>query len=172
MKDEQSAESCPCGSGKKYSECCLPVIRGSAGAKTAESLMRARYSAYAKHEVQFIIDSCEKYEGDPKKGNDIDYEATRAWSEESTWQGLKILHVEKGAETDSEGTVEFEAMYTRKGLRDIHHETAQFKKTGGAWLYSSGKIKAMTVVREGKKTGRNEPCPCGSGKKYKQCCGR
>ncbi|MGM9539318.1 SEC-C metal-binding domain-containing protein, partial [Anaerovibrio sp.] len=26
------------------------------------------------------------------------------------------------------------------------------------------------VVREGRKIGRNEPCPCGSGKKYKNCC--
>jgi len=32
--------------------------------------------------------------------------------------------------------------------------------------------KAATVKREGKKVGRNEPCPCGSGKKYKHCCGR
>ena len=32
--------------------------------------------------------------------------------------------------------------------------------------------KGQTVKREGKKTGRNDPCPCGSGKKYKKCCGR
>lgn len=31
--------------------------------------------------------------------------------------------------------------------------------------------KSGTIVKE-KKIGRNEPCPCGSGKKYKQCCGR
>ncbi|MDO4545974.1 MAG: SEC-C metal-binding domain-containing protein [Bacillota bacterium] len=31
--------------------------------------------------------------------------------------------------------------------------------------------KSKTVVK-GKKIGRNEPCPCGSGKKYKHCCGR
>ena len=30
----------------------------------------------------------------------------------------------------------------------------------------------VTVVRTGPKIGRNDPCPCGSGKKYKQCCGR
>jgi SEC-C motif-containing protein len=172
LQKNELPELCPCGSGKPYADCCSPIIYKKASAKTAEALMRARYSAYAKHEVAFIIDSCEKYEGDPKKGNDIDFEATRAWSEESTWHGLKILHTEKGAENDTEGTVEFEATYTRKGLRDIHHETAQFKKADGAWIYSSGKIKAMTVVREGKKVGRNEPCPCGSGKKYKQCCGR
>ncbi|MCR5235648.1 MAG: SEC-C domain-containing protein [Lachnospiraceae bacterium] len=32
--------------------------------------------------------------------------------------------------------------------------------------------KSHTFVREGRKVGRNEPCPCGSGKKYKNCCGR
>ena len=37
-------------------------------------------------------------------------------------------------------------------------------------LYKAQK-KSMTVVK-GKKIGRNDPCPCGSGKKYKQCCGR
>lgn len=32
--------------------------------------------------------------------------------------------------------------------------------------------KNSTTVRVGKKIGRNEPCPCGSGKKYKHCCGK
>ena len=31
--------------------------------------------------------------------------------------------------------------------------------------------KPATIRREGKKIGRNDPCPCGSGKKYKKCCG-
>ena len=31
---------------------------------------------------------------------------------------------------------------------------------------------SKTVVRKKKKIGRNDPCPCGSGKKYKKCCGR
>jgi preprotein translocase subunit SecA len=40
--------------------------------------------------------------------------------------------------------------------------------------YSHGDstLKPETVRREGKKIGRNDPCPCGSGKKYKKCCGR
>ena len=32
--------------------------------------------------------------------------------------------------------------------------------------------KSSTTVVKGKKIGRNEPCPCGSGKKYKHCCGK
>ena len=33
-------------------------------------------------------------------------------------------------------------------------------------------VAIKTVVRETPKVGRNEPCPCGSGKKYKKCCGK
>lgn len=38
-------------------------------------------------------------------------------------------------------------------------------------LYKEQK-RSTTVVNEGPKIGRNDPCPCGSGKKYKYCCGR
>lgn len=38
-------------------------------------------------------------------------------------------------------------------------------------LYKSQKM-SKTVVNAERKVGRNEPCPCGSGKKYKNCCGR
>ena len=164
----ENEELCPCGSGKKYSECCEPVIKGTVHAETAEQLMRARYSAYVKQEIDFIVKSCE--EGD--KIASIDLKATEDWSKNSIWHGLEILHTEKGTEKDDEGIVEFTATYTKKGIRDVHHETADFKKVNGEWLYYTGNVKPETVVREGRKIGRNEPCPCGSGKKYKNCCGR
>lgn len=160
---------CPCGSGKEYGSCCEPIIRGTEKALTAEALMRARYSSYVKQEIDFIINSCEEGE----KIADIDRKATEDWAKNSVWHGLKILRTEKGTESDDEGVVEFEALYTAKGgLRDIHHETGYFKKVNGEWLYSVGEVRPMTVVREGAKIGRNDPCPCGSGKKYKKCCGR
>ena len=54
-----------------------------------------------------------------------------------------------------------------------HHERAEFSRIDGRWFYIDGEmIKAKPVVREAPKVGRNEPCPCGSGKKYKKCCGR
>ena len=37
---------------------------------------------------------------------------------------------------------------------------------------SDGTVTPATIRRQGKKVGRNDPCPCGSGKKYKNCCGR
>ncbi|HAC32632.1 MAG TPA: hypothetical protein DCF70_08420 [Treponema sp.] len=165
----KKTELCPCGSGRTYGECCEPVIKGTVKAATAEALMRARYSSYVAHEIDFIINSCEEGE----KIAEIDRKATEQWSKESTWHGLKILRTEKGTEKDEEGFVEFEATYTdKRGIRDIHHENAYFKKINGTWLYEVGDVKPMTVVREGAKIGRNDPCPCGSGLKYKKCCGR
>jgi SEC-C motif-containing protein len=162
------SSACPCGSGKEYSACCEPVILGKEHARSAEALMRARYAAYVVNEIDFIITSCENTD----KSN-IDPGATRAWSEESTWHGLKIAATEKGGENDDEGVVEFEADYTSKtGLREHHHETAHFKKIDGDWKYVNGELKTMTVTRDAPKVGRNEPCPCGSGKKYKHCHGR
>ena len=163
----EKIEFCPCGSGKKYNECCEPIIKGTIKAPTAESLMRARYTSYVVHEIDFIISSCEEGEGIA----DIDKQATEDWSRQSTWQVLKILSTEKGTESDDEGVVEFTADYTLKQMRDVHHEIAGFKKINGEWKYVAGNIITTTVKREGRKVGRNEPCTCGSGKNYKQCCG-
>jgi SEC-C motif-containing protein len=128
--------------------------------------MRSRYSAYAEHAVDYIIKTCIR---DAK--DDIDIKQTRDWSEKSRWLGLKIISTEKGGPGDTEGAVEFEAVYERDGLKDIHHEKARFKKQDGEWFYDKGDIVPRTVVRASPKIGRNEPCPCGSGKKYKHCCG-
>ncbi|GHT70078.1 UPF0225 protein [Spirochaetia bacterium] len=160
------AKPCPCGSGRPYAECCEPYITGAKNPPTAEALMRSRYSAYAEHAVDYIVDTCTKNGKD-----DIDYKQTRAWSEQSKWLGLKIISVEKGGPADTEGTVEFEAAYEREGLRDVHHERGRFKKQD-RWLYENGEVVPKTIVRSGPKIGRNDPCPCGSGKKYKHCHGK
>jgi SEC-C motif-containing protein len=154
--------ACPCGSGRAYEECCGPFIAGTHLPSTALALMRSRYSAYVEHEVDYIIGTCLKGGRD-----DIDVKQTRDWSEKSRWLGLTILSVEKGGQDDTEGTVEFKAVYERNGLRDIHHERGRFTKQNGRWFYEDGDIIPQTVVRAAPKVGRNDPCPCGSGKKYK-----
>lgn len=164
----KSNDKCPCGSGKNYGDCCEAIIKGTKKAETAESLMRARYSAYVAHEIDFIISSCDR----GKDLAEIDKKATEDWSRKSTWNGLKIIRTEKGSASDDEGVVEFTADYTMNGMHDVHHEVSSFKKIAGEWKYVSGNTITTTVKREGAKIGRNDPCPCGSGKKYKKCCGR
>ncbi|MDP9264110.1 MAG: SEC-C metal-binding domain-containing protein, partial [Acidobacteriota bacterium] len=57
---------------------------------------------------------------------------------------------------------EIEAEFQRKKRRELEQ----------ARLAGSGDYQPVQqVVRSGAKVGRNDPCPCGSGKKYKKCCG-
>ena len=57
--------------------------------------------------------------------------------------------------------------------REAHHErsTFRFDETAKRWYFvDGGKPRGKTVVK-GAQPGRNDPCTCGSGKKYKKCCG-
>lgn len=157
---------CPCGSGDPYGECCEPVITGAKSAETAEKLMRARYSSYVLAEMDFLFESTH-----PEHRKGYDHNGTREWAESAEWLGLEIVETAKGVEGDSVGDVEFIARFRDKAGEHEHHELARFKKKEGAWLFAEGKMvkpKPLSVS----KIGRNEPCPCGSGVKYKKCCGK
>ena len=84
--------------------------------------------------------------------------------------GIDIISTEKGLESDDEGTVEFKAYYEAKGSKVTHHEKASFTKDDGQWYFVDGKIFNEAIKRSSPKVGRNDPCPCGSGKKHKKCC--
>jgi SEC-C motif-containing protein len=127
--------------------------------------MRSRYSAYAKGEIDYIISTHEV------KEDDIDRAATEEWSKKAEWKGLEIRATEAGGESDAEGMVEFVAKYRQEGKDLTHHERSRFRKTDGQWKYVEGAQVKPAPVKAAPKTGRNEPCPCGSGKKYKKCHG-
>lgn len=165
MKNE---ESCPCKSGKTFGECCGPIISGARQAETAEALMRARYSCYVSGDVEFLRTSATK-----AVQTDFDEESSRAWSKAAKWHGLEIIATEKGQPGDDEGVVEFRALYSANDEFCNHHEVSRFVKEDGGWKFADGDLVGeKPVVREEPKVGRNDPCPCGSGKKYKKCCGR
>ena len=157
---------CPCGLEKDYSDCCEPLIKGIKKAETPEALMRSRYTAYVKGEVDYIVGTFVKSKQDGQNKN-----AIRKWSKESVWKKLEIIHTEKGGPDDTEGYVEFVAHYLTNGNRQSHHERAHFLKEDGEWYFNDADYPQVEqYVRESPKTGRNDPCPCGSGKKYKKCC--
>ena len=158
---------CPCESGKEYAACCGPIISGAQPAATAEAVMRSRYSAFVKKQVEYLKESLH-----PDFRGDYDPTATRHWAENSEWVKLQVVGTAAGGASDDEGTVEFIATFRQKGATIAHHELASFSRHDGRWYYTDGKIVAPATVRnEGPKIGRNDPCPCGSGKKYKKCCG-
>jgi len=159
--------NCPCGSETPYTDCCEPVINGTRIAATAEELMRARYTAYTQVEMDFIQSSVH-----PDFQDANDPEGAREWAEDSEWQGLEVIETLDGGPDDATGTVEFAANYIFRDEESRYHEVAEFEKIDGAWYFREGHPPVRTpVVREEPKIGRNDPCSCGSGRKFKRCCG-
>ncbi len=117
--------------------------------------MRSRYTAYSQANTDYIKQTmC----GVPLKN--FDQENAYLWASTVGWMELKVLHaVEEG----DEGSVEFIAYFTSHDQLQELHECSHFIRQNGRWFYD-GELKP-------KKIGRNDPCSCGSGKKYKKCCG-
>ena len=154
---------CPCGSGKTLEKCCRPILAGGA-APTPEAMMRSRYSAYVLQELAHLERSLA-----PEAKKDYDPKATETWAKSVEWLGLDILG---SSEIGDMARVEFVARFKEDGQEKRHHENSRFRRIDGDWLYVDGELIRTPVVRATPKVGRNEPCPCGSGKKYKQCHGK
>lgn len=160
--------SCSCGNAKEYSKCCEPFINGDDHADTAEKLMRSRYSAYVHNKVKHIANT------QLDVGEAFDEKEASRWATDSDWQGLEVVSTERGDGDHKTGIVEFKASYNDKeGNLCIHHEISNFRKKDDQWYYVDGQIVgAEPIRRTSPKVGRNDPCSCGSGKKYKKCCGK
>ena len=130
--------------------------------------MRSRYTAFTVADIDYVTET-----HDPKTRASYDEEQARQWSEGSDWLGLEIVETEAGGPGDERDTVEFVARFRADDDEHEHRERSRFVKRGGVWYFSDGKVIGPRPIRhDGPKIGRNDPCPCGSGKKYKKCCGR
>ena len=161
----ETNETCPCGSGASFGDCCEPIIKGTRESETAEELMRARYSAFVTQAIDFIVASTHS-----RTRKDIDLPFIREWSETSTWHGLEILETKQVNE--NKAFVSFEAQFAQGDEVQHHREKSLFERENGEWRFVTGdELKNPTVRYEAPRPGRNDPCPCGSGKKYKKCHG-
>jgi len=158
---------CPCGSQLRLDDCCAPYIRSGKKPETAEQLMRARYTAHTLADIGFIVRTHH-----PANRSDIDEASTAKWAKESEWLGLDILDIEGGQSEDKRARVEFIARYRDSAsTRHDHAEIALFEKHNNEWYFKDAEMpKVRQYVRDVPKQGRNEPCNCGSGKKFKKCC--
>lgn len=163
--------NCDCGSGLNYAQCCEPFHLGGKFPESPEALMRSRYSAYVRGLDAYLFETIL-----PEARVGVKREEILEWSKSATWQGLKIIEA-KGNQ------VEFIASYEMGGKKIEHHEVSQFRKLGGRWYFKDGEhhvhedgqghqhhAPMQPIVRDSPKVGRNDPCVCGSGKKYKKCC--
>lgn len=167
--------SCPCGNPKSYSECCEPIHNDHSKAKTPEQLMRSRYSAHVKGLVDYVIDTYH-----PSCHAEQEREAI-ADSIDSDWCGLEVMNTEPGKH-DNEGFVTFKAYFKQDEQEYCLEERSRFLKEQELWYYIDGAFPQQQEPEQAGdprlsqpvaslKVGRNDPCICGSGKKFKKCCG-
>lgn len=119
--------NCYCNSQKPFQQCCESYIKGVKNAPTAEALMRSRYSAYAIHNADYLVETTYFSERKYYPKADI-----LLWATSNKWQKLEII---KSTET----TVEFKAFYIDSNSQPrIHHEHSSFKLEKGKWYYVDG----------------------------------
>ncbi|MFC5728506.1 MULTISPECIES: YchJ family protein [Nocardioides] len=121
--------ACPCGSGRRYDECCRPLHRGQDAARTAEELMRSRYSAFVVHDASYLLRTW--HPATRPESLDLD--------DRVRWTGLDVLATEAGGPADERGLVEFRAHHVVAGVPGSLHEVSRFRRQGGAWLYVRGR---------------------------------
>jgi SEC-C motif-containing protein len=156
---------CPCGSKRDFSACCGPHIDG-APAPTAEALMRSRYSAYSLGDLGYIEKTCTGTAA--RAFNRVESERSLPGTE---WLGLHVEETQGGRGIDTTGTVKFTFRYRQHRKEFSHTEVSSFRKIDGLWFYEESKITQSASSSNAQRVGRNDPCPCGSGNKFKKCCG-
>ncbi|UQD57106.1 YchJ family protein [Flavobacterium sp. K5-23] len=120
---------CYCGSETLFKNCCEPYIERSITATSAEILMRSRYSAYATHSVDYLVETTYVEEQKHHSKQDI-----LDWAVSNEWLKLEVINT-------SENTVEFKAFFLdeRKNSQ-VHHELSTFKQVDGVWYYVDGQF--------------------------------
>jgi len=133
--------------------------------ESPRKLLEKRYQAYVDGDVDFLIASVH-----PDKKNKHNRKQMEDWSKNAVWNGIKI---EEEADEDSRSYITFQLKYQEQGQDIDHRERAEFRQHQGRWYYYDSKFpQGEPLRRDPNRVGRNDPCSCGSGKKFKKCCGQ
>ena len=155
-------QDCPCGSDKSFGNCCDPILTGQRPAGTAEELMRARFTAHVVQDFVFLHRTYRPTAQQPFVDEPV--------APTMQWTRLVVHRHEPGRSADT-AYVDFSAYGTEAGAEHVLHEKAEFIRQAGAWIYTRAVREGPApYVATAPQPGRNDPCPCGSGKKYKHCC--
>ena len=121
---------CYCGSLKPYTNCCEKAHKNISEAKTAEQLMRSRYSAFVLANGDYLMQSHYTSTRPLKEKKSI-----VKWAKTVQWIKLQITETIKGTENDTEGTVTFNAYFYENGNMEVIHEKSAFIKENNNWFY-------------------------------------
>jgi len=116
---------CPCLSGESYDACCGRLHADDLRAPTAETLMRARYSAFALGEPIFLL----------RTWHPSTRPATLELDQDMRWVRLDVHRTDRGGPLDTMGVVKFTAHYRLHGRHHEQHETSRFVREKRLWFY-------------------------------------
>ena len=162
-----SNADCPCGSGQSYGACCAPYLDGSAWPETASALMRSRYTAYALGRYDWLVSTTHS-----SRREEVNAETLARQCQGVRWLKLELDKCQTASAAEEPDFVEFHAIYELEGVvRQLGERSAFLREAGKLYYVDGTSLAPLAYRRQEPKVGRNEPCPCGSGKKYKKCCG-
>jgi SEC-C motif domain protein len=116
-----------------YAQCCAPYHEG-ANPPDARALMRARYSAYALGNSDYIIATTHPDHPDSSLPLVQRERQIKTFCQNTVFEGLEILEVEN---RPPHATVTFKAHLTQQGRDASYIEKSAFAQVGGRWLYLS-----------------------------------
>ncbi|MEO7976792.1 MAG: YchJ family metal-binding protein [Flavobacterium sp.] len=120
-------KKCFCDTGLLFADCCGLYLEKDQKAPTALALMRSRYSAYATHNADYLLQTTYISERQYYSKAEI-----LKWATSNKWLQLEILFYK-------ENKVEFNAYFLDENKKSqIHHEFSTFKFENGAWFYLEG----------------------------------
>jgi SEC-C motif-containing protein len=128
MNKKTSTSLCPCGSNKKYSDCCARYVENSEPAPTAEALMRSRYTAYTQLADDYLLATWHPSTRPISLG--------LAEEAPAKWLGLEVKRHEQ--QDADHAIVEFVARYKVNGRAHRLHEVSRFVCEEGRWFYVDG----------------------------------
>ena len=156
---------CPCCSQKEYLECCEVFITYKQLPATPEALMRSRFTAYSQANIDYIVTTMKGL-----ASMNFNADTSRKWAQMAKWLELQIVKAPSVLPHEKTGYVEFIAHYLLANKKYIIHEISEFYLENDRWYYVDGKPGELATKLNKTKIGRNDLCPCGSHKKYKNCC--
>lgn len=149
--------SCPCGSAQDYDECCEPLHAFAKLPKTAEQLMRSRFVSFYLKKVDYIIATTT-----PAQQDLLDKSALQAWADTMNWTHLAVISHNTVGKRHAQ--VHFKAYFDNGQGEQVHDERSAFVKVGERWYFLDPTLPVSLTNKQ--------PCLCGSGDKFKACCGR
>lgn len=119
--------------------------------------MRSRYSAYVLSEIDYLKETTL-----PIQQALLDLQSMRDWSASSVWLGLEVEQTQLFGGQPEHAMVTFTARWHDGAGEHSQHECSAFVQQEGRWYFIDPTVSL--------KAGRNDPCPCGGGQKFKKCC--